>query len=341
MRLPPETSGRDRGMEKLRITRVGFVLLTHSNPEQILRLVGALNELYEAPPIVCHHDFAQCALDRALFPNNVAFVDPHLPTFWGCFSIVPAALAAMRILMNCKNAPDWLYLLSGSDYPVMSPDKVVSMLAQTRFDAFIDHREITYDGYFRFARGGERDTATGFSRSSYQALAYRRYCAVAVPRPSRQKPFAFPPVGHSYLYHPAWRALVPGPFSSNFLCFAGEHWFTVSNKAASTLLAETSQSERLLAHLRPRESPEECFYHSVLGNSPLALSNNNLRYIHWSSPDAWHPSSLSLDHLPDISNSGAHFARKMAAGSPLLTELDRMTGISQRSFAKRISFANM
>jgi hypothetical protein len=147
-------------------------------------------------------------------------------------------------------------------------------------------------------------------------------------------------VGHSYLYDPAWRALVPGPFSSNFRCYAGEHWFTVSNKAASILLAETAQSRRLLAHLRHRESPEECFYHSLLGNSPLQLSSNNLRYIHWPTSTAWHPNTLSLDHLPRICDSGAHFARKIAPGSPLLEELDRMTGIPQSSFATRNSFAN-
>jgi len=320
--------------------RVGFVLLTHSHPGQVLRLVRALNELYDAPPIVCHHDFGQCALDRSQFPDHAAFVDPHLTTFWGCFSIVPAALSAMRMLMNGKNPPDWLYLLSGSDYPAVSPDKVVSTLAQTRFDAFIDHRAITYAGYTGAGRSKGPDDATGFSRRSYMAVAYRRYCAVAVPRPALQKPWAFPPVGHSYLYHPAWRALVPGPFSSNFRCYAGEHWFTVRNKAASILLNGTIQSRRLLAHLRHRESPEECFYHSLLGNSPLEVSSNNLRYIHWPSPDAWHPSTLSLDHLPEISNSGAHFARKIAPGSPLLVELDRITGISQSSFATRISFAN-
>jgi hypothetical protein len=310
------------------MTRIGFVLLTHSCPEQALRLVRALNVLYDGPPIACHHDFGQCPLDKSLFPGNVSFVVPHLATFWGCFSIVPAALAGLRLLMRQTNPPDWIYLLSGSDYPTQSPDAVQRMLARTQFDAFIDHREITYEG---IGVGREQDKATGFNRRSYLRLAYRRYCAVALLRPGRDKPWAIPPVGHSYLYHPWWRTLIPSPFSTEFRCYAGEHWFTVNSKAAEVLLDDAEQTQRLLAHLRGRESPEECFYHSMLGNAPLHLCWDNLRYIHWPAGDAWHPSTLSLEHLPKIRTSGAHFARKIEYGSPLVTELDRLLGVSAKA----------
>jgi hypothetical protein len=314
------------------MVRIGFVILTHSCPDQIVRLVRTLNELYDGPPVVCHHDFGQCQLDRSQFPKNVTFVDPHFSTFWGCFSIIPATLAAMRTMMEQANPPDWIYLLSGSDYPAISPDRVLDMLSHTRFDAFIDHREIIYS---KRVRRADPDGATGFSRSSYQALAYRRYCAISVPRPARSKPWAFPPVGHSYLYHPYWRSLLPGPFSPAFRCYAGEHWFTVSSKAVAVLLQDSRQSRRLLKYLSKRESPEECFYHSSLGNAQLNLSSNNLRYVHWPAPHAWHPSTLSLDHLAAIRDSGAHFVRKVEYDSLLSGELDRIAGISHTSFATR------
>ncbi len=307
--------------------RVGFVLLTHSCPDQILRLVRALNVMYDGPPIACHHDFGQCPLDTSLFPDNVAFVVPYLSTFWGCFTIVPAALAGIRLLMRQANPPDWIYLLSGSDYPSLSSDEVMRMLARTPCEAFIDHREITYSG---IREGSETtgDQRTGFDRRSYVKLAYRRYCAIAVPRPGRDKPWAFPPVGHSYIYHPLGRVILPNPFSSQFRCYAGEHWFTVNGKAADVLLSNSKQAKRLLNYLRHRESPEECFYHSMLGNTSLHLSRSNLRYIHWPAGDALHPSTLVPDHLTKIQASGAHFARKIEHDSPLVAELDRLVGIS-------------
>ena len=70
------------------MTAIGFVLLTHSDPGQALTLAQVLSDLYGNPPIVCHHDFSQCPLDKSQFPANVRFVEPHFSTFWGCFSIV-------------------------------------------------------------------------------------------------------------------------------------------------------------------------------------------------------------------------------------------------------------
>lgn len=313
-----------RGMGRATMTRIGFILLTHSDAEQVLALCRILSDLYGDPPIVCHHDFSQCALDLKRFPSNVRFVTPHLPTFWGCFSIVPATLAAIRLLMEGDRAPDWFYLLSGSDYPCAEPARVVHFLDQSSCDVFIDHREINWTNAHQNSKS---TSATGFNRASYPALAYRRYCAVAVPRPSRQEPWRLPPVGRSHLSHPAWRAVFPSPFSNSFRCYAGEHWFTANRKAAQVLLTVTAQSARLLSHLRTRESPEECFYHSIFGNAEMSLNSDNLRFIDWPSPDAWHPSILGLEHLEQIQRSTAHFARKVAHGSPLAAELDHLAGI--------------
>jgi len=307
--------------------RIGFILLTHAHPQQTAALASALCELYDAPDIVCHHDFSQCKLDKSCLPRNVRFVEPHFPTSWGCFSIIPATLAAMRILMEGAHAPEWFYLLSGSDYPAASPDEVRDQLAKTQFDAFIDHREIAWPARPQSELAAH---SGGFSRPSYRALAYKRYCAVAVPRPSKSNPVAFPPEGHSYLFHPIWRAIVPGPFATRFRCYAGEHWFTGNRKAAEILLSDGVNRKRLLAHLRRRESPEECFYHSMLANAPLHVSPGNLRYIDWPFADSWHPKTLTIDDLPAICASGAHFARKITPGSPLIAELDNRLGIASR-----------
>jgi len=305
--------------------RIGFVLLTHSEPDQVLALTQVLSELYDGPPIVCHHDWSQCPLDKSLFSSNVRFVEPHFRTFWGCFSIIPAAITGIRLLMRGPKPPDWFYLLSGSDYPTLSPDRVVSTLTEAQCDAFIDHREILYRSD---APRGLDETRTGFARPSYPSLAYKRYVAIAVPRPSKAKPFSIPPVGRSYLYHPAWRSVFPGPFDNGFRCFAGEHWFTANGKAADILLSETARSRRLFDYLRQRECPEECYYHSVLANAPLKLSTNNLRFIDWPTSDAWHPKTLTVEHMSAIERREAHFSRKVAYGSELMVELNRKLGTS-------------
>jgi hypothetical protein len=38
---------------------IGFIILSHDKPAQLLRLVRRLMKLYGDPPIVCHHDFSK------------------------------------------------------------------------------------------------------------------------------------------------------------------------------------------------------------------------------------------------------------------------------------------
>ena len=56
---------------------VGFVLLTHNNPVQVLRLITTLNRLFNYPPIVCHHDFSKSELPTESLTSNVSFVHPY------------------------------------------------------------------------------------------------------------------------------------------------------------------------------------------------------------------------------------------------------------------------
>jgi hypothetical protein len=77
---------------------IGFVIVSHDKPAQLLRLVRRLMMLYDNPPIVCHHDFSKCSLEGYDFPKEVMFVRPHIVTKWAGISFVHAYLAALRIL---------------------------------------------------------------------------------------------------------------------------------------------------------------------------------------------------------------------------------------------------
>jgi hypothetical protein len=85
------------GSPRMGVT-IGFVIVSHDKPAQLLRLVRRLMMLYDNPPIVCHHDFSKCSLEGYDFPKEVMFVRPHIVTKWAGISFVHAYLAALRIL---------------------------------------------------------------------------------------------------------------------------------------------------------------------------------------------------------------------------------------------------
>jgi Core-2/I-Branching enzyme len=299
--------------------KIGFVIVTYANPEQLLRLVRRLQHLYDNPSIVCHHDFSQCALRVDKFPNDIRFVLPHEKTGWGKFAVVTAALRALELLYQ-KSTPDWFVLLSGSDYPTMRADDVLADLSSCGGDALLDLREVPSSPPNLPYELPENPTLQHFVSTENLALAWRRYVGFNAWFPIIR---AGPRVGRHTMYFPfemkRW-----SPFDAWFKCFYGDHWFSGNSKVAQILLTPTQKHLHLRRHLRWRVVPEECYYHSVLGNSPhVKIVKATRRYSEWLGGGA-HPQFLTVKDLPAMISSEAHFARKFEPDTPVLDEIDRL-----------------
>ena len=207
---------------------VGFVLLTHNKPKQIVRLIDTLNRVFCSPPIACHHDFTKCNLPSEAFKKNISFVRPHIATDWGRFSVVEATLLALQLLYKSGNSPDWFVLLSGADYPIKPAERILHDLVTDKYDAYIEHERITYNKY----------------QSDWQELCHKRYCSLTfrVPFTSRVAVLRAPLLTRPFL-----------PFSNNFSCFAGEFWFCANRKAAEHIIQFHREMPALASHYRRSE----------------------------------------------------------------------------------------
>jgi Core-2/I-Branching enzyme len=292
---------------------VGFVLLTHNKPHQVVRLVNTLNRMFDRPPIACHHDFSKCDLPKNL-ASNVALVHPHFQTGWGKFSVIDAMLSALMLMYESPDAPDWFVLLSGADYPIKPAQQILDDLATSPYDVHIPHELIQYKAYERH----------------WQEHCHYRYCSVKFKIPSINKKLQLTQ-RQITLEHPLLTAPFL-PFSKNFRCFAGEHWFCANRKAAQYLIEFHKSGSALADHYRSLDihtmTPDESYYHTIFCNAPhLKVSQNHWRYIDWSGKGA-HPKILQLEDLPEIQSSSAHFARKfdIDGDTKILDALDGIIG---------------
>jgi Core-2/I-Branching enzyme len=295
---------------------IGFVLLTHDRPHQTWRLIGTLNRLFENPPIAWHHDFSKCDLNRTDVPSNISVLQPHVRTGWSRFSVVEATISALRTLYSRVDAPDWFYLLSNSCYPIKPRARILKDLELTDADVHIRCEPIVYQPYM----------------SDWQTRCYRRYC-MAMPPVGQEKAGArLGKATFTVLNSLLSSAFVP--FSSTFRCFAGEHWFCATRKAARYLISFYDCEPALARHYRRREIfstivPEESYYQTVLGNAAgLRINRDNFRYIDWSL-GGWHPKTLIVEDLATLTASSAHFARKfdMDVDKDVLDRLDSLIGL--------------
>ncbi|WP_152045252.1 beta-1,6-N-acetylglucosaminyltransferase [Aureimonas psammosilenae] len=297
--------------------KVGFVIVSHANPEQALRLSRMINRMYDDPPIVCHHDFSQCALSTDLFPANVRFVQPSIATGWGKWSVVESFLAALKLLYE-DGGPDWFFLLSASDYPVKPAAEVLRELEATDCDAFIDIHQLGSHTPAATIVGDwnpkldflENDFSRKEKRNFY--LNFQMWLPILRRKPKLR-------VGRYTAYFPFQGKT---PFHDRFHLFYGEHWFAANRRAARALLEPTDDHRRLQQHLRLRFGPDECYYQTILANTAgLKLCRDNKRFVEWSGLGA-HPKPLVSSDLPGAFASGAFFARKFKPNAPVLDEID-------------------
>ncbi len=297
----------DCGLGKMRRPAIGFVLLTHRAPHQILRLVTALNSRFGIPPIACHHDFAQCAMEESLFPANVRFVLPSIATAWGSVAMADAVLAALRLLHSSDLAPAWTILLSGADYPIKSAARILADLEAGDADAYIQHRLINEAEIVR-ARELPEACPHGVESRDYLRVAYGRYCArflsypVLAAGPRIEK--------RALMVRSKLVRRIFTPFRPGFECFAGEAWWTLNRRSVSALLSSNDQFQKLRAHYANRLAADESYVQTILCNQPdLRVSYENFRYVDWRN-GGYHPKTLVSEDLPALRRTSAHFARK-------------------------------
>ena len=266
-------------------------------------------------PIVCHHDFGQCSLDEDAF-RDVEFVHPHLHTGWGTMSTVEAIIAAMRMLYARPDAPEWVVLLSGADYPIKPAQRILEDLRCSDADAHIDLHRIDSSGIDDpWVRG-----------------KFLRYFAIRLRIPYWSRELGRPSTRWKRVtskYIPLLHRVCPWlnrPFSRTFHCYCGNTWFSVNRRVAKEILRFHNEQPSLAKQYAWKGNVDESYIHCILGNAKsLRISTAPLRYMDWSKGGK-SMRTLTIADLPTLQASTAHFARKFdpQIDSKVLDELDRM-----------------
>lgn len=295
---------------------IGFILLTHNQPQQIHRLIAQLNKMFNYPPIVCHHDFSKCDLSVDCLPKNISFVHPHLQTKWGDFSLVEATIQAIQLMYKSPNSPDWFVLLSGSDYPIKTAKQILNDFSSNKYDAYIHHEKVKYKVY----RQNKKISVI------WQKLAYERYWSLKLFSLPFFNKKLYPNGLEIRLEHPLLTQYFL-PFSDKFNCFVGDQWFCGNQRSAEYIIKFHAENNAIKSHYSRRMFADESYFQTILANAPnLNLKNDNYRYVDWSTK-ASHPKTMLIEDLPNILNSSCHFARKfnIDLDSNILDQLDIIT----------------
>ena len=287
----------DADLFDARTQSLACVVLAHSDPAQVQRLVRALDPF----PVFLHCDSrTPDAVHRAMttgLPRRVTLLD-RIPTPWAGWNLVEAEVAGYRAVLATGHRGH-IAVLSGNDYPLASTGVIASLL-----DRHADQSFGSFDVLPRAPWG----RSGGMSRVRYRHWVWaKRMLRIPVPR---RLPASIIPAGGSML--------------------------KVLTAAHADLVVHTMDARpELVRFWRRTWCPDETFVHTVLASFEPGWdrerASNDLWFIDWRSGGK-SPQWLDLAHLArltDIQPKGIGapvflFARKFstATSSELMDVID-------------------
>lgn len=320
------------------MSRFVYLIVSHTNPGQVLRLATAITNASPGSQIAIHHDPSKSRLDSPNLPK-VHLVPNPLSVEWGAYSQIEMLLHSLRWI-SANLDFDWVVVISGQDYPTQSLAQFETRLASSRYDAFIR--------YFRIDDPGHWPRDVGARRY------YFRY--VSVPRfryyyrlPEALKRF----LGKTKTWFNESQSLVRiltlprglhtkvgirrifRPFNERFVCYGGWDWFNLNRRCVDTILKDAEGKPEIFAYYRGTLLPSESLIHSLLANNDrINVFNDACRFVHWGEKrHATSPEIIRCKDLHLVLESGEPFARKFDINidSTVLDRLDARIASPQQT----------
>jgi hypothetical protein len=286
---------------------VAYIVLSHRNPEQVLRLVRVLRE-GPAARVLVRHDPRGSSLPAAeIEAAGGEVIEDRIESQWGGWSQLELIVGCLREAV-VRHDPDWALVLSGQDYPLRPMAEIEADLEASRLDGRL---------------GAVREVETKRPAPGSDEFYLRcRYLHYPRPRAMPRLPRAVRPVAYVRDLPPLVGVRRLGPAPLPF--FASADWLTLGRRALAAVL-EASRDRRLMRHFRRVAVPTESFFATVLLNDrALSIDGDNRRFAPFSRAGAPHPDTLTTDDHDRVLASGADFARKFdaAVDSHILDLLD-------------------
>jgi hypothetical protein len=284
---------------------VAFLVVSHRNPAQVLRLVRALREGCDTAVLV-HHDQRREPVDPlACEEAGGRLVYYGLPVEWGNVAYTDMLLTAMAELAETHD-PDWIAVVSGQDYPLRPLRDFERHLAESPHQALLgDLWELDLSA-----------DPPPPEREFYLRYRYRHY---APPRPVAAV------LGRVLGPRAYLRELPDGlglrlgvkprqhPFGPGLRCHVCSDWVTLERSAVRSVLEFTHQEPRVMEHYRRTIIPSESLFATVLAND-AELSIGPAPRLLGFEEGAPHPQTFGTADLERLLASGMHFARKFDEG---------------------------
>lgn len=256
--------------------KIAYLMEVHDSPRLLKRLIAALS--CKDSDFFIHVDRkANLRQFSGVNGDNIFMTKERIPVYYGGYSQVEATLILLREALAGSQDYDYFVLLSGSHYPLRSKEYIYRFFERNRGSEFI-------------SMAGMPDNARGLPLSKIDRIYFEE------DDPGRR--FLFKILARVGLAQRDHRKCL-----GSVAAYGGSSWWALTREACRYIIDFAQSNEGISRFFRHTPTPDEMFFHTILGNSPFRPSiRRNVTYIHWPSTQN-RPSVLNSAHIDQIESN--------------------------------------
>ncbi len=220
-----------------------FLMLAHQHPLQVARLVNRLTG--QGATVAMHidrkagPDFHRQLRGRLHDEGRDLIWAAPVSVSWGTWSLVEATLSGLRAIADSGTVPDYVYLISGADYPLVPVADI---------DAFL-HRNAGHEYIESVDAERYRWVTHGFQRERY---AFRHWVSY---RQSRRL--------HLWSVAVQQQLGLVRKFPAGYAPHLGSQWWVLTWPTCKAIL-QRAEDRRLVSFFRTTAIPDELFFQTLV-----------------------------------------------------------------------------
>jgi hypothetical protein len=277
--------------------KIAHLILTHKNPEQLQRLLHALE--HPAFDFYLHIDGKSDAapFEPLAKKKNVFLIRQRAKVYWAGYGTIQATLNGFEEIL--PKGYDYINVISAQDFPLQSPTAIYQYLLDRFGKEFITCESIE-DQWKEAAHRVKR----------YHLINWR------IP-------------GKFRLQMLLNKLLPERKFPLDYTIVGRANWFTITSAAATYILQFLKENPRIPRFFKYCWGADEFIFATLLYNSPFKEKIlDNLVYVDWTGQTKGHPRVLGTEDLEPLTRSGKLFGRKfdMDSSPAIFTLLEDWIG---------------
>lgn len=292
--------------------KIAFIMLCHSNPDQINMLISRLLEFDESEVFI-HVDMNHLDVRNGICRNNRVHLLSEQKSYfikWGSVQIVKATLELIRMVRDSDNDFDYIWLLSGKDYPICSTDEIMKRLYEYPEMNYID---IIFSGNDRYD-------------------FYKKRCEIPYPSWINSTNVIVKVIKNIYMiitggrYHTFSFLMRKKKFDLPFAF--GSEWWVLTAECTYEILDYSDEHLEILKYYEKCIIPDESFFQTIFAHGNFKdKRKDSLTYVNWGNNHR-SPEILTIDDKNKvIEKSGKFcFARKFEVplSNDLINEIEKV-----------------